>query len=220
MTASLQLFVHIVEKNVREQGRERSTLRCSFAPFCHAHLRRYFHDALKTAPVAQEAIDLILELYCVEYEAQERGFAKQPAHLVLRKAKSAPIRAKLKTWLDEQQPKHRPKSPIGVAIRYALNHWDDFGRFLDDARINIDNNASERSLRRVALGRKNFLFVGDVDAGTNIAGLYTLIATCEARGINPFEYLADVIPRVDEDLPDKELDALLPGAWAAARATA
>jgi transposase len=187
---------------------------------CHAHLRRYFHESLKTAPIAQEAIDLILELYRVEYEARERGFLRKPEHLALRKTKSTPIRAKLKTWLDEQKPKHPPKSPIGVAIRYALNHWEDFGRFLDDARISLDNNASERSLRRVALGRKNYLFVGDVDAGSNIAGLYTLVATCEARGINPFEYLADVIPRVGEDLPDKELDALLPGAWAAARAAA
>ena len=187
---------------------------------CHAHLRRYFHDALKTAPVAQQAIDMILELYRVEYEAQERGFLKTPAHLKLRRAKSTPIRAKLKAWLDRQRPKHRPSSAIGKAIRYALNHWDDFGRFLDDPRISLDNNASERSLRRVALGRKNYLFVGDVDAGTNIAGLYTLVATCEARGINPFEYLADVIPRVSDDLPDKELDALLPGPWAAARAAA
>lgn len=187
---------------------------------CHAHLRRYFHDALKTAPVAQEAIDLILELYRVEYAAQERGIARTSEHLALRRGKSAPIRERLKVWLDEQLPRHLPKSPIGVAIRYALKHWDDFGRFLDDARISLDNNASERSLRRVALGRKNFLFVGDVDAGSNIAGLYTLVATCEARGINPFEYLADVIPRIEKDLPDKELDALLPGAWAAARVAA
>lgn len=185
---------------------------------CHAHLRRYFHDALKKTPVAQEAIDLVLELYRVEYEAEERGFLKKPAHLALRKAKSTPIRAKLRAWLEEQKPKHTPKSPMGVAIRYALNHWEDFGRFLDDARLNLDNNASERSLRRVALGRKNYLFVGDVDAGSNIAGLYTLIATCEARGINPFEYLSDVLHRVEDELPDKELDALLPGAWAAARA--
>lgn len=187
---------------------------------CHAHLRRYFHEALKTAPVAQEAIDFILALYRVEYDAQERRIAKTPEHLELRREKSVPIREQLKAWLDEQLPKHRPKSPIGIAIRYGLNHWDDFGTFLEDARISLDNNASERSLRRVALGRKNYLFVGDVDAGANIAGLYTLVATCEARGINPFEYLADVIPRVDEDLPDNELDALLPGAWAAARAQA
>jgi transposase len=180
---------------------------------CHAHLRRYFHDALKTAPIAQEAIDLILELYLVEYEAEQRGFLKTAAHLKLRQAKSTPIRTQLKKWLDKQKPRHRPTSPIGKAIKYALNHWEDFGRFLDDARINLDNNASERSLRRVALGRKNFLFVGDVDAGTNIAGLYTLVATCEARGINPFAYLADVIPRVEKDMPDAELEALLPANW-------
>jgi len=91
------------------------------------------------------------------------------------------------------------------------------GRFLDDARVPLDNNASERSLRRVALGRKNYLFVGDVDAGMSIAGLYTLVSTCEARGINPFAYLADVIPRV-QDHPKRRLDELLPGPWARARA--
>jgi transposase len=78
--------------------------------------------------------------------------------------------------------------------------------------VPLDNNASERSLRRVALGRKNYLFVGDVAAGMSIAGLYTLVATCEARGINPFAYLADVIPRV-QDHPKRRLDELLPGPW-------
>ena len=82
---------------------------------------------------------------------------------------------------------------FATAIRYAVNQWRELGRFLDDARVPLDNNASERSLRRVALGRKNYLFVGDVEAGASIAGLYTLVATCEARGINPFAYLADVI---------------------------
>lgn len=81
--------------------------------------------------------------------------------------------------------RHPPKSPISTAIRYGLGQWDELGRFLDNPCIPLDNNASERSLRRVALGRKNYLFVGDVDAGTNIAGLYTLVATCEARAINP-----------------------------------
>jgi hypothetical protein len=93
----------------------------------------------------------------------------------------------------------------------------ELGRFLDDARVPLDNNASERSLRRVALGRKNYPFVGDVDAGMSIAGLYTLVATCEARGINPFADLADVIPRV-QDHPKRRLDELLPGPWARAQA--
>src|ERR1041385_1319555 len=83
----------------------------------------------------------------------------------------------------------------------------------------LDNNASERSLRRVALGRKNYLFVGDVDAGMSIAGLYTLVATCEALGINPFAYLDDVIPRV-QDHPKRRLDELLPGPWSRARGDA
>ena len=184
---------------------------------CHAQLRRYFHEALSTAPVAQEAIDLILRLYRIEHEAEKMGIAGTAAHLALRKKKSASARGKLHAWLTRQQGRHPPKSPIGAAINYGLNHWDELGRFLEDARIPLDNNASERSLRRVALGRKNYLFVGDVEAGGSIAGLYTLIATCEARGINPFAYLVDVIARV-QDHPAQQLDELLPGAWAQARA--
>ena len=187
---------------------------------CHAHLRRYFHDALATAPVAQQAIDLIRELYGVEHEA--RDLAKLgDSHLEFRRQRARPVRDRLLAWLKAQQPAHPPKSPIGAAIRYGLNGWDALGRFLDDERIPLDNNASEAALRRVALGRKNFLFVGDVDAGTNIAGLYTLIATCEARSINPFAYLADVITRVADVADDPAgIAALLPGAWLAARVAA
>ena len=186
---------------------------------CHAHLRRYFHEALPTAPIAQEAIDLILTLYRVEHEATERNIARSGEHLALRRDKSAEARNQLKAWLDRERPRHPPKSPISGAIRYALGQWAELGRFIDDARIPLDNNASERSLRRVALGRKNFLFVGDVDAGSNIAGLYTLVATCEARRINPFAYLTDVIARV-QDHPARRLDELLPRAWAQNRAAA
>ncbi len=184
---------------------------------CHAHLRRYFHEALTTAPVAQEAIDLILGLYRVEHDAQKRHIVGTARHLKLRRARSAPIRHQLQVWLAEQEPRHPPKSPISTAIRYAQNHWVELGRFLEDPRVPLDNNASERSLRRVALGRKNYLFVGDAAAGENIAGLYTLLATCEARSINPFAFLADVITRV-QDHPAQRLDDLLPGAWAQARA--
>ncbi len=88
--------------------------------------------------------------------------------------------------------------------------------FLDDSRVPLDNNGSERALRRVALGRKNYLFVHDVERGASIAGLYSLVATCEARGIKPFEYLADVLARVQEH-PARKLDEFLPDGWAAAR---
>ena len=108
-----------------------------------------------------------------------------------------------------------PKSPLGTAIRYTLAQWSELGVFLEDARVPLDNNASERALRRIALGRKNYLFVGDVDSGKSLAGLYSLVATCESRGINPFEYLLDVLGRV-QDHPANAIDELLPGAWAAA----
>ena len=183
---------------------------------CHAHMRRYFHESLKTAPVAQELLDLVTELYRAEHDASARRLAGR-SHLEFRKLQVAPVHDRIKAWLDENLDRHPPKSPIGVALRYSLNHWTEFRAFLDDERIPLDNNASERSLRRIALGRKNYLFVGDVDAGKSLAGLYSLVATCEARGINPFEYLADVIPRV-LDHPADRVAELLPGAWAARQA--
>jgi transposase len=184
---------------------------------CHAHLRRYFHEALSTAPIAREAIDLILELYRVEHDAKEQRIVGTDAHLALRQQRAGPARMRLRVWLERQQTLHPPKSPIGIAIRYALGQWAELGRFLTDARIPLDNNASERALRRVALGRKNFLFVGDLESGKNLAGLYSLVATCEARGINPFAYLVDVLARIS-DHPASQLDDLLPAAWAAAAA--
>ena len=182
---------------------------------CHAHVRRYFFDSLKTAPVAQEALDLITALYRVEHDAKE-GQLSKAAHLALRKQRAGPIRDRFKRWLAEQRERHPPKSPLGVAIRYTLGQWDELGVFLRDARVPRDNNASERSLRRIALGRKNYLFVGDAASGRSLVGLYSLVATCESRGINPFDYLADVLARV-QDHPANAVDELLPAAWAAAR---
>jgi transposase len=181
---------------------------------CLAHVRRYFFEALPTAPVAQEALDLITAVYRVEHEAKELGLS-QSSHLEFRKQRAGPIRERMKTWLTDQAARHPPKSPLGVAIRYTLGQWDELGVFLDDARVPLDNNASERALRRIALGRKNYLFVGDVAAGKSLAGLYSLIATCETRGINPFDYLVDVLARV-QDHPANAIDELLPGAWQAA----
>ncbi len=181
---------------------------------CHAHVRRYFFESLKTAPIAQEALDLVTELYRVEHDAADRQLSEN-AKLELRKVRAGPIREQLKAWLDAQRARHPPKSPLGVAIRYTLGQWSELGAFLEDARVPLDNNASERSLRRIALGRKNYLFVGDVASGRSLAGLYSLVATCESRGINPFDYLSDVLTRV-QDHPAKAIDDLLPAAWAAA----
>jgi transposase len=103
---------------------------------------------------------------------------------------------------------------MGTAVRYALNNWAELTRFLDDACIPPDNNRSEAALRVAALGRKNFLFVGNEQAGQNIAGVYALVATCEANGVNPVEYLRDVLLRISS--PGTALDDLLPHRWQAA----
>ena len=115
-------------------------------------------------------------------------------------------------WLKDEQPKHLPKGPLGSAISYALNQWDRLLCFIDNVNIPVDNNASESALRVVALGRKNFLFVGDVEAGDHLAGLYSLVATCEAHDVDPVAYLKDVLLRVDTH-PASRIDELLPQGW-------
>jgi transposase len=134
---------------------------------CHAHLRRYFHEALPTAPVAQEMLDLVAELYRAEHAADGDGLIG-PSKLEFRKQRGGPVRACIRAWLDAQRGRHPPKSPIAAAIRYADNQWEAVGVFLDDERVPLDNNGSERALRRVALGRKNYLFVHDVERGESL----------------------------------------------------
>lgn len=186
---------------------------------CIAHLRRRFFDALPSAPQARQALDLILEVYRVERAAAELNVFGTPQHLALRREKSRQAMDDLHAWLVAEQPKHLPKGPLGEAIGYALNQWRPLTRFLDDARLPVDNNASERALRPAALGRKNYLFVGNDHAGQNIAGLYALIATCEVNGVNPFEYLADVLPRLATH-PVSRIDELLPHRWTPAQPAA
>ena len=180
---------------------------------CLAHVRRKFFDALPTAQTeARRALDLILDVYRVEHEARARGIVRTAEHLALRRERAAPAMERLRAWLFDEHGRHPPKSPIGEALRYAVNQWNTLTAFLDDPRIPVDNNASERALRIVALGRKNFLFVGDEEAGENLAGLYSLVATCDAVGIDPVEYLKDVLLRVDHH-PAARIDEILPHRW-------
>lgn len=184
---------------------------------CWAHVRRRFFDALATAPEARGAMDFILELYRVEAQAREAGVVRTTAHRELRQLRSAPVLEQLRTWLQAQAPRHPPKGPLGQAISYALKQWEALSRFVSDERLPLDNNRSEGALRKAALGRKNFLFVGHEAAGENLAGLYALVATCEANGVNPEEYLADVLLRVQTH-PNSRINELLPHEWQRARA--
>jgi transposase len=189
----------------KPQGRQRGG--------CWAHVRRKFFDAKSSAPdESRAAMELILELFRIEQEARQRGIAGTPSHLALRAQESRPTLDAIKAWLDEQAPKHPPKSPIAGAIGYALGQWKELTLFLTDARIPIHNNASEAALRVAALGRKNYLFVGHDEAGRNLAGLYSLVATCDANGVNPQAYLADVLLRVQTH-PASRIDELLPNEW-------
>ena len=181
---------------------------------CLAHVRRKIFDALPTAPeAARRGLELVLDVYRVEHEAKARKIVRTPEHLEMRRTRSREAMTRLHDWLIEEQPKHVPKGPLGQAVSYALNQWERLLCFLDNVNIPVDNNASEAALRVVALGRKNFLFVGDVEAGDHLATLYSLISTCEARDIDPVAYLKDVLTRVDSH-PASRIDELLPQNWA------
>jgi transposase len=179
---------------------------------CLAHARRKLFDALAYAPEAQTALDLIRDVYVVEHDARATGVVRTPVHLRMRQERSRPLMDKLHAHLTEQKPLHLPKGPMSKAIGYILGNWQELTAFLDDVRLPPDNNRSEAALRVVALGRKNFLHVGHEDAGANIAGLYSLVATCTANGKNPLAYLTDVLGRIGSH-PSGQLDDLLPQHW-------
>lgn len=179
---------------------------------CLAHARRKLFEAKDSAPEAERALELIRDVYLVEHEIKARRLEQTGAHLEARKRLSRGFMGKLREWLAQQEGLHPPKSLAGKAISYCTKNWIELTRFLDDAKIPPDNNASEAALRAVALGRKNFLFVGHEEAGENIAGLYSLLQTCEANGVNPYEYLRDVLLRVSAH-PASRIDELLPDHW-------
>lgn len=180
---------------------------------CLSHVRRKFFEALESTPDdARAALDLILALYEVEYEAARLNIWGSSQHLALRRTASRPRMDKLMAWLAEREPYHPPKSPMGAAIRYARSNVPTLDAIFDNAKIRLDNNLAENALRIVAVGRKNFLFVGHEEGGENLATLLTVVSTCKANGINPEAYIADVISRLDET-PASRIDELLPANW-------
>lgn len=181
---------------------------------CWCHLRRKMFEARGSpGDDADDGIDMIRSLFHVEHIAARRGIVGTPEHLALRLAKSKPVIDDFFLWAGRHYAHALPKSPWAAALGYALNQRERLELFLTDPRIPLHNNASERRLRVVALGRKNFLFVGHPRAGRNIAALYSLVASCIANGVEPTEYLTDILARVRDAKTDDELDALLPDRW-------
>ena len=179
---------------------------------CWAHVRRKFFEAKTTAPEAEHVLKQIKSLYQIEYDAKSRNIFASTEHLELRKTRAGPILEEIDKYLGEQVGLHPPKSPMGKAMGYAKNNWQELNHFLTDPNIPLDNNASERALRIIALGRKNYLFAGNDDAAVNLSGLYSLVASCELHDINPEKYLADVLIRVHTH-PHQQIDELLPHKW-------
>ncbi len=184
---------------------------------CWAHARRKFFDARSTAPQEGAAVMLMIRyLYEVEGEAEEQGL-KPPEIAALRAEKSKLILDKLEEYLLKlQQRPVLPKSPLGTAVAYTLGRWDALCLYITDGRLVIDNNSCERSMRRVAVGRKNWLFAGSVAGGHRAAVVYSLIESCARLDINPHEYLTDVLRRISTH-PQCRIAELTPRGWKASR---
>lgn len=175
---------------------------------CWAHARRKFFDLYdaNTSPIAAEALERIGALYVIEKEIRGKSSSERCR---VRKAQSRPLLDALKTWMEQALATVSQKSAAALAIKYSLNRWESLTRYCDDGRIEIDNNAAERALRCVALGRKNYLFAGSNKGGVYAAGIYSLIGTTKLNGYNPEAYLREVLTRIS-DHPISRINELLP----------
>jgi len=179
---------------------------------CWAHVRRKFFDEYETkqAPAAKETLDRIGALYGIEEEARGKPPDERRR---LRQERSKPLLDDLHAWLSATKPKLSQKTDLAAAIRYTLSRWTALTRFAENGRLEIDNNAAERAIRPLALGRKNYLFAGSDKGGQRAAAIYSLIETARMNGIDPEAYLRDVIARI-ADHPINRIAELLPWNWA------
>ena len=177
---------------------------------CWAHARRKFVEA-QTSDAARSAaaVAWIRKLYDVEDEARQLSHDERKA---VRQEKAKPLLSRLGKWLEGEEPKVVPKSPMGTAIGYALSNWRALERYCEDGGLDIDNNAAERAIRRVAIGRKNWLFCGSDNGGETAAVLYSICASCQRHGVNPWAYIRDILMRVAIERA-RNIRELLPDRW-------
>lgn len=184
---------------------------------CWAHARRKFFDAQATDQLrCAQVLLLIRELYGIEKRARDLAEAQR---LAMRAAHSVPVLARIDAWLTENAAQVLPRSQLGLAMQYARNQWDALGRYATQGFLNIDNNAAERAVKRVAIGRKNWLFAGNDQGGCTAAAWYSMIASCERHGLNPQTYLTNVLARIGTT-PADQLEQLLPDVWKRDQASA
>jgi transposase len=181
---------------------------------CWAHARRKFFEARSSSPAEAS---LILQMIRRLYEVEDRARPLDDiARLALRQAESVPILERLRDELDRLSTRLLPKSALAQAMTYALNQWRALCRYTEDGRLTIDNNVSERRLRDQAIGRKNWMFLGSVEAGPRAAVLCTIIAGAKRHRLEPWAYLHDVILQLSVDASPESLARLLPERWALA----
>lgn len=179
---------------------------------CWAHARRKFFDAKDTdGKRSAQMLEFVRQLYALEDEGKALA---HDARRDLRQLKSRSILDQIKSWLDAEQPIVLPRSPMGQAITYTLNQWTALTRYTDEGFLNIDNNAAERALKRVAIGRKNWLFAGHDAAGQSHARLYSLLASAQRHGLDPQKYLMSVLAKIGQTKLS-EIDQFLPEKWKA-----
>ena len=185
---------------------------------CLAHVRRKFYDAKETAPkVAGWFLQHFAHLYVLEEQLRQTR-ARPKLRAVARASLRRPVLERLQRALVRLKIAHRylPQSHLGKAIDYALNQWPSLHVFLDDGRIEIDNNLVENAIRPTAIGKKNWLFIGDAAAGERSAIIYTVIESCRRRGLDPFAYLREVFTRLPT-MTHWQVKHLTPDAWAKAQ---
>jgi hypothetical protein len=181
--------------------------------YCWAHARRKLIEITRTgpAPIAEEGVALIRDFYAIE--ADIRG--SDPAtRLAVRQDRSAPILARLDDWLTHHRTRASAKSPLGEALAYIAKYRDGLGHFLTDGRVEIDNNTVERTIRPIALNRKNALFAGHDAGAENWAVIASLIETCKMNGVDPQEWLSATLTAIVQGHKQSQIDDLLPWNWA------
>ena len=178
---------------------------------CWAHARRKFFDLarINKAPIAIEAVERIDALFAIEREINGAPTYERKR---VRNECSRPLVTALETWLREQRRKLSARNEIAKAIQYSLNRWAALTRFLDDGRLCMSNNAAERALRGIAVGRNNWIFAGSDEGGRRAAAIYTLIETAKLNDVDPQAWLTDVLARL-QNHPAKRIDELLPWNW-------
>jgi transposase len=175
---------------------------------CWAHVRRKFYDIIQSgpSPIAQQAIATIQQLYAIEKSIKNKPPDERQK---VRQQQAIPILDELHTWLQNTLRTLSKGSSLSKAVRYALNQWEGLLAYTQNGQASIDNNTAERSLRPIALGRKNYLFAGSVAGGQRAAALYSLLSTAKLNGLNPSQYLTAVLKRIGQH-PINRVDELLP----------